>query len=198
MNAWSAFASRYDEKVSHLLSAEKLASLWFQSPLVTCRGVPPSARMTKTWRYPSSLKPTRSARQTSRVRIFGGSTHFAPLGGVGIGMRKSCCRVGTIMVNAMDFPSGAHARLAGDSVRWETCDAEPSASIHRTQICEPPGSPLAMYAMRVPSGAHLTSAPWTSARGREPSAFMIQTDDSQRSFILSTQRRLKMTCLPSG
>src|ERR1700759_1557678 len=52
--------------------------------------------------------------------------------------------------------------------------------------------------MRVPSGDHFTSEPCTSRRGREPSAFMIHTDDSHLSFILSTHRRPNAICDPSG
>ena len=47
MNARSALGSRYAEKATHLPSAEKLGALWLHSPLVICRGVPPSAGMTK-------------------------------------------------------------------------------------------------------------------------------------------------------
>jgi nitrite reductase (NADH) large subunit len=71
------------------------------------------------------------------LKDLGLTTHvveFAPFGGVGIGIRNSFCVTGTIIVNAMDFPSGAHSISAGDSVRCEICEAAPSASIHRTQI----------------------------------------------------------------
>src|SRR6185312_2202524 len=52
--------------------------------------------------------------------------------------------------------------------------------------------------MRVPSGDHWAPEPCTSERWWVPSAFMIQTDDSHLSFILSTQRRVYSTCAPSG
>src|SRR5215203_5823391 len=134
MNARSALGTRYEEKATHLLSAEKLGALWFQSPLVICRAEPPSAGITKMWRYPSSVKPMRSDRKASCVTIFGGSIHFAPFGGAGIGIWNSRWGADTSIVNATDFPSGAHSRSAGASVRCEICEAAPSASIHRTQI----------------------------------------------------------------
>lgn len=43
--------------------------------------------------------------------------------------------------------------------------------------------------MRWPSGDQRTFDPFTSARLRVPSAPMIQTEDSCRSFILSTHVR---------
>src|SRR3954464_7591875 len=52
--------------------------------------------------------------------------------------------------------------------------------------------------MRFPSGDHWTSDPCTSARGCEPSAFIIQMEVSHLSFILSTHRRPKMILVPSG
>src|SRR4051812_1821592 len=105
----------------------------------------------------------RSERKLSRVITFGGSVHLAPLGGVGIGMRQLSL-IGTFIVNAIDFPSGAHSSPDGDSVRCEICVTAPSASMYRTKICWPLGSPFAMYAMRLPSGDQCTSEPCTSAR----------------------------------
>src|SRR4026208_2608001 len=134
MNARPALGTRYEEKATRLLPAEKLGALGLHSPSVICRGGPPSAGMTKMWRNPSSVKPIRSDRKASWVTIFGGSTHFAPFGGVGIAIRNSFCGAGTIIVNAMDFPSGAHSISAGDAGSVEICGAAPSASIHRTQI----------------------------------------------------------------
>src|SRR5262245_38399540 len=119
----------------------------------------------------------------------GASVHLAPLGGVGIGIAQ-LSRYGTFMLNAIVLPSGDHRKFDGASVRRVICDVAPSASIHLTKICEPPGSPRAMYAMRVPSGDHCTSPPSVSARFFVPSTFIIQSDDSQRSFSLSIQRRV--------
>src|SRR5678810_119283 len=152
--------------------------------------------MTKMCRYDSSVNPTRSERQLRRVMTFGGSVHFAPLGGVGMLIRQLSF-TGTFIVNAIVLPSGDHSSPDGASVRCEICVVAPSASIYRTKICEPLGSPFPIYAMRLPSGDHCTSDPWTSARGCEPSAFIIQIDVSHLSFILSTQRRPKMILVPS-
>src|SRR5712692_11171742 len=52
--------------------------------------------------------------------------------------------------------------------------------------------------MRVPSADHRAEEPLTSERSRLPSAFMIHSEDSHLSLILSTQRRVKTICLPSG
>src|SRR5262245_25412887 len=97
---------------------------------------------------------------------------------------------GTLAVNAIDFPSGDHSRLDGFSVRCEICVVAPSASIQRTKICEPVGSPLATYAMRVPSGDQCTSEPDTSWRACDPSALLNQIEDSHLSFMRSIQRRV--------
>src|SRR4051812_30885416 len=107
---------------------------------------------------------------------------------------RQLSREGTFMVNAIDLPSGDQSSADGDSVRCEIWVVAPSASIQRTKICEPAlGSvPLrATYAMRLPSGDHCASDPCVSVRGCEPSAFISHNDVSQRSFILSTQRRVK-------
>ena len=80
------------------------------------------------------------------------------------------------------LPSGDHSTSAGASVRRVICVVAPSASIYRTQICAPPGSPGATYAIRDPSGDHFASAPFTRKRFFVPSAFMIHTDDSRLSF----------------
>src|SRR5712692_10802835 len=52
--------------------------------------------------------------------------------------------------------------------------------------------------MRVPSGDHRALEPFVRNRCFVPSAFIIHSADSNRSFILSTQRRVKMICAPSG
>src|SRR5258708_6420461 len=141
--ACSASVTRRPENASHLPSAEKLAALWLQSPSVICRGVPPSAGMTNTCRYESSVKPMRSDRKFSRVTTCGASIHFAPLGGAGIAMRQLSL-IGTFIVKAIDLPSGAHSSDDGVSVRCEIWLTEPSASMHFTKICEPVGSPVAI------------------------------------------------------
>src|SRR5688572_14407251 len=102
----------------------------------------------------------------------GDSTHFAPRGADGI-LIGQLSLFGTFIVNAIHFPSGDHARSVGDSFRCVTCDVAPSASIQRTQICEPVGWPGATYAIRVPSGDQRTLDPSTSARFFEPSTPMI-------------------------
>src|SRR5437868_13337472 len=104
---------------------------------------------------------------------------------------RQLSRTGTFIVNAIVLPSGDHSSPDGLSVRCEICVVAPSASIQRTKICALPlGSPFATYATRLPSGAHCASDPCVSARGCEPSAFIIHSDVSHRSFILSTQRRV--------
>jgi hypothetical protein len=74
------------------------------------------------------------------------------------------------MRNARLFPSGDHAMADGDSVSRVICVAAPSASMYRTQICVPRGSPCAVYAIRLPSGDQRADEPSSSARGRAPSA----------------------------
>src|SRR5690606_30908820 len=113
----------------------------------------------------------------------------------GIGHRSGA---GTSIVNAIHFPSGDHAMSDGDSSSRVICVTAPSASIHRTKICDPRGSPRAMNAIRVPSGDHRAEEPSISFLCLEPSAFMIQSDDSQRSLTLSTHPRVKTICRPSG
>src|SRR5690349_19764996 len=119
----------------------------------------------------------------------GASVHFAPLGGVGIGMFQLSF-AGTNMEKAIHFPSGDHSRLLGESVRRVSWVTAPSASIHRTNTWVPDGSPRPVYAMRPPSGDHLGLEPFTRNRFFEPSTFMIHSAVSQLSFILSTNRRV--------
>ena len=92
-------------------------------------------------RYDSSVYPTRSERKFNLVRILGASVHLAPLGAAGMAMRQLSC-VGTAIVKASCLPSGDHSSDDGASVRCVTCEVAPSASIQRTQICGPLGSPL--------------------------------------------------------
>src|ERR1700693_5451903 len=116
------------------------------------------------------MYPMRSDRKLRRVTTFGDSVHLAPFGAAGMGMWK-LSPDGTDIEKASDFPSGAHSTADGASVRCEICVTAPSASIQRTKICWPPGSPFAMYAMRLPSGDHFTSEPCTSDLWWDPSAF---------------------------
>src|SRR5689334_6293460 len=96
---------------------------------------------------------------------------------------------GTNIENASHLPSGDHSSPFGDSVRRVSWVTAPSASIQRTKICVPEGSPRAVYAIRVPSGDQRGLAPFTRNRFLEPSMFMIHNAVSQLSFILSTNRR---------
>jgi hypothetical protein len=98
-------------------------------------------------------------------------------------------RLGTNIENEIHLPSGDQSISLGDSVSRVSCVTAPSASIQRTKICVPLGSPGAVKAMRSPSGDQRGFAPFTRNRARVPSTFMIQSDVFQLSFILSTQRR---------
>jgi hypothetical protein len=91
---------------------------------------------------------------------------------------------GTNMENAMDLPSGDQRASATFSVAWVTCVAGPSVSIQRTKICGPRGSPSAIYRMRFPSADQRGFEPLVRNRCWLPSAFMIQSEESQRSSIL--------------
>src|SRR4051812_17543743 len=115
----------------------------------------------------------------------GASVHFAPFGACGIAIVQESRR-GTNIENEIHFPSGDHSMPLGDSVRRVSWVTEPSASIHRTKICAPLGSPCPVYAMRVPSGDQRGFDPVTRKRALVPSTFMIQSDVFQLSFILST------------
>ena len=107
-----------------------------------------------------------------RVTIFGPSVHFAPSGRLGrsIGQLSSSS---TSIVNAMCAPSGDQRRLPGECSSRVIWVVAPSASIQRTKICEPSGSPDAVKAMRVPSGDQIAPDPSISSRLRVPSAFMM-------------------------
>jgi hypothetical protein len=62
--------------------------------------------------------------------------------------------------------------------------------MNRTQICVPFGSPFVRYALRDPSGDQTELETSTTYRLREPSAFVIQREDSHRVVSLSTHRRV--------
>ena len=96
------------------------------------------------------------------------------------------------------MPSGDQRTPLGEFSTRVICVVLPSASIHRTKIWLPSVSPSSINAMRVPSGDQIGEDPSTKNRLLDPSAFMIQMDDRRRSFILSTQLRVKSIWLPSG
>src|SRR5439155_16055634 len=127
----------------------------------------------------------------------GAGVHFAPSGAMGMLIFQGVSLF-TSIVNASERPSGDQLRLEGVSVTRVTCDVAPSASIQRTKICVPFGSPSAKYAIRVPSGDQRALEPFTRNRFFEPSAFMIHSAESHRSSILFTQRRVYTICNPVG
>src|SRR5262245_21392641 len=90
---------------------------------------------------------------------------------------------GTNIEKATDLPSGDQRGDRGASVTCVTCVAGPSMSIQRTKICEPFGSPSAVYRMRLPSGDQRAPDPLTRNRFCVPSAFMIQSAESHLSSI---------------
>src|SRR5215472_3315278 len=93
----------------------------------------------------------------------GAGVHFAPSGAIGMLIFHGVS-VFTSIVKASERPSGDQLRLLGVSVTRVTCDVAPSASIQRTKICVPFGSPSAKYAMRVPSGDQRAFDPFTRKR----------------------------------
>src|SRR6188508_217683 len=119
----------------------------------------------------------------------GGSVHFAPDGAFGILIGHEF-RCSTSAVNESCVPSGDQASPPGACSTCVTCEVAPSASIQRTKICDPRGSPVPTYAMRSPDGDHRALEPFTRKRFRLPSAFMIHNADSRRSLILSTHPRV--------
>ena len=119
----------------------------------------------------------------------GGGVHFAPFGSAGILMDHFSCS-GSNIENAIDLPSGDQRTLRGVSRTWVTCVAGPSASIQRTNTCDPFGSPSATYSSRFPSGDHRAEEPLTKKRCSEPSLFIIQVSDSHLSSILFTCSRV--------
>ncbi len=72
----------------------------------------------------------------------GAAVHFAPLGASGMSIFHALL-AGTTIVKPIHFPSGAQRRSAGDWLTRVICDVAPEASIHRTKICVPFGSPSA-------------------------------------------------------
>src|SRR5260370_1419913 len=91
------------------------------------------------------------------------------------------CLSGTNMENAIVFPSGDQCASASFSVACVTCVGGPSASIQRTKICVPLGSPSDRYRMRLLSGAQRGPEPLARNRCCDPSAFMIHSEDSHLS-----------------
>ena len=81
---------------------------------------------------------------------------------------------GTNMENAIHFPSGDQRASATLSVACVICVAGPSASIHRTKICGPRGSPSAIYSTRLASDDQRGPEPLARNRFWLPSALTIQ------------------------
>ena len=99
-------------------------------------------------------------------------------------------RSATRLVKAIHSPSGDQRAPEGpfsSRVIWLTA---PSASIQRTKSWDPPDSPRAVKRMRLPSGDQAAPLPSIRFRLREPSAFMIHSDDSRWSACLSIQPRV--------
>src|SRR5829696_2694635 len=114
--------------------------------------------------------------------------HFAPLGSSGISIFHGTT-FGTTAVKPSHLPSGDQRMSDGVSLSVVICDVAPSASIHLTWICVPDGLPSVTNAMRVPSGDQMAPPPLARKRFFEPSMLMIQSDDSNLSSSLLTQRR---------
>src|SRR5678809_323431 len=108
--------------------------------------------MTKMCRYDSSVNPTRSERQLRRVMTFGGSVHFAPLGGVGMLIRQLSF-TGTFIVNAIVLPSGDHSSPDGKRIAY-IGKGEPSGSQIFVRYMDAEGAP--------PQISHLPEAPSAS------------------------------------
>src|SRR5262245_42015896 len=90
---------------------------------------------------------------------------------------------GTNIEKAMDFPSGDQRGARGVSITCVTWVAGPSMSIQRTKICEPLGSPSAVYRIRLLSGDQRAFEPFTRYRFCVASALIIQSDESHLSSI---------------
>src|SRR3990170_2835733 len=125
----------------------------------------------------------------------GPSVHLAPAGAFGILMGQFVLS-STSIENESRLPSGDQATADGDCSTRVTCEVAPSASIQRTNTCDPFGSPAATYAMRSPDGDHFAPEPFTRKRLRLPSTFMIHSADSRRSVILPIHPRVYMICVP--
>ena len=137
-----------------------------------------------------STYPWRSRLYAARSTTFGSPTQFAPSGLAGSEIPAKSARSDTLLVNAIHSPSGDQIGLEGPRSSRVTGVTAPSASIQRTKIWLPRGSPGATKRMRVPSGDQRAPLPSSRWRGREPSAFIIHSDDSRRSLILSTHPRV--------
>src|SRR4026208_1428733 len=127
----------------------------------------------------------------------GALVQVAPVGAAGRSIFQ-LVSLGTSMVKPIHLPSGDQRGPPGvfsTRVTWLTA---PSASMYFTKICDPDGSPSARKAIRVPSGDHTGFDPLARKRSLPPSELMIQSAVSNWSFILSTKRRVKITCDPSG
>src|SRR5213079_210032 len=107
----------------------------------------------------------------------GAGVHFAPFGSGGIEIVHFSV-AGTNIENAIDLPSGDHFALRGDSLTWVICVAGPSASTHRTNSCDPFGSPSARYSSRLPSADQRGVPPLTRNRFCDPSEFTIHSSES--------------------
>src|SRR5262245_38863630 len=110
----------------------------------------------------------------------GAADHVEPAGAGGM-LILHVFFSGTNIENAIDFPSGDHRGLRGDSVTCVTGVAGPSTSIQRTKICEPLGSPSDVYKIRLPSDDQRAPAPLTRNRFCVPSVFTIHSADSHLS-----------------
>src|SRR5207245_9295651 len=97
----------------------------------------------------------------------GAGAHLAPSGAAGILIFHGVSLF-TSIVNASDCPSGDQLKLDGFSFTRVTCDVAPSASIQRTEVCVPFGSPAATYPIRGPAGHHRALEPFTRTRRSDP------------------------------
>ena len=70
----------------------------------------------------------------------GASVHLAPAGALGI-LIGQVLRSSTSIENESCLPSGDHATADGVCSTRVICEVAPSASIQRTKICVPFGSP---------------------------------------------------------
>ena len=96
---------------------------------------------------------------------------------------------GTTARKASEPLSGAHRICAGGFSSRVIWLSAPSASIQRTNTCDPRGSPDRVKATRVLSGDQRGPAPSVRNRCREPSAPMTQSSLLMPSTTGSTKRR---------
>ena len=119
-----------------------------------------------------------------------GAVHSAPSGAFGMSMLQAGSGPGeTTARNASEPLSGAHRICDGGFSSRVIWLSAPSASIQRTNTCDPRGSPDLVKAMRVPSGDQRGPAPSARKRLREPSAPMTQSSLRTPSATGSTKRR---------